>query len=87
MKHNAKNVALLGLVLLLCLVPGFQVFAQTTSTNADSTGSTGTKTTQTSPAPASSTTSALDTSTPLDENNLFGEQNQLVTVIDAATAA
>ena len=64
MKHNAKKVALFGLMLLLCLVPAFQSSAQTTST-----------------------TSALDTSTPLDENTLFGEQNQLVTVIDTATAA
>lgn len=31
--------------------------------------------------------STLDVSTPLNEDTMFGEQNQLVTVIDAATAA
>ncbi|MCE5255352.1 MAG: hypothetical protein LLF89_00730 [Spirochaetaceae bacterium] len=36
---------------------------------------------------AQNTSGTLDVSTPLDESSMFGEQNQLVTVIDAATAA
>ena len=77
-------MSFLSAVLFLCFVPRFNVFAQTMTAPESSSE---VKPGQSTPAPGSSTTSALDTSTPLNENDLFGDQNQLVTVIDTATAA